>query len=201
MPKIVLASRNPKKAIEIARLLEPVGLDVLGLDQFSDAPEVVESGVTFAENAALKAGQPAMATGQWTLADDSGLIVDALNGEPGVYSARYAGENATDAENNAKLLEALRSVPPEKRTARFVCHLAVADPSGAIRISVNGSCRGRIIDDDRGTQGFGYDPLFLVPEFHRTFGQLSLQVKSQISHRARAFHQLIPKLQQVLREI
>ena len=201
MPRIVLASRNVKKTIEIARLLAPVGVEVLSLDEFSDAPPVEETGTTFAENAALKAGQTALATGEWALADDSGLIVDALNGEPGVYSARYAGEDASDADNNAKLLEALTGVPSEKRTARFVCHLAVADPSGAIRASVEGSCRGQIIEDDRGSHGFGYDPLFLVREYHQTFGQLSLHVKSQISHRARAFYQLTPKLQPLLHEM
>lgn len=201
MPEIVLASRNTKKAIEIARLLEPLEISVLGLNQFPEVPEIVESGITFAENAAIKAGQTASIIGEWTIADDSGLIVDALDGEPGVYSARYAGDHATDADNNAKLLDALRGIPPEKRTAKFVCHLAVADPTGAIVISVEGSCRGLIIEDDRGIQGFGYDPLFLVPEFHRTFGQLSLLVKSQISHRARAFHQLVPQLKRAIREI
>lgn len=201
MPEIVLASRNAKKAIEIARLLEPVGLNVLSLDQFSDAPNVEETGSTFAENAALKAGETAQAIGKWTIADDSGLQVDALNGEPGIYSARYAGENATDADNNAKLLDALSSVPAGKRAAGFVCHLAVADPAGVIRASVESQCRGVILENDRGSHGFGYDPLFLVPEFHRTFGQLSLLVKSQISHRARAFHQLMPKLQRLLQEM
>lgn len=201
MPRIVLASRNAKKAIEIARLLAPVGVEVLSLDQFPDAPAVEETGTTFADNAALKAGLTALATGEWALADDSGLMVDALNGEPGVYSARYAGEDATDADNNAKLLKSLTGVPGEKRTARFVCHLAIADPSGAIRASVEGDCRGQILTDDRGSQGFGYDPLFLIREYNKTFGQLSLLVKSQISHRARAFHQLISKLQPLLREM
>lgn len=201
MPRIVLASRNAKKAIEISALLTPVGVEVLSLDQFPDAPTVAETGTTFAENAALKASQTAVATGEWALADDSGLIVDVLNGEPGVYSARYAGEDATDADNNQKLLKALADVPGPKRSARFCCHLAVADPDGTIRASVEGYCRGRIIDDDRGSQGFGYDPLFLVPEFHKTFGQLSLLVKSQISHRAKAFHQLIPELKPLLQEM
>jgi XTP/dITP diphosphohydrolase len=200
MPEIVLASRNAKKAIEIARLLEPLKISVQGLDQFPDVPEIVESGSTFAENAAIKAGQTASIIGKWTIADDSGLIVDALDGEPGVYSARYAGEHATDADNNEKLLTALHGVPPAKRTAKFVCHLAVADPTGAIVISVEGACCGQIIEVDRGTQGFGYDPLFLVPEYHRTFGQLSLLVKSQISHRARAFHQLVSQLHRAIRE-
>jgi XTP/dITP diphosphohydrolase len=201
MPEIVLASRNVKKAIEIARLLQPVGLTVLSLDQFPDAPEVEETGSTFAENAALKAGETAKAIGKWTIADDSGLQVDALNGEPGIYSARYAGENATDADNNAKLLDALSDVPAGKRAAGFVCHLAVADPSGVIRGSVEAKCRGLILADDRGSQGFGYDPLFLVPEFHRTFGQISLLVKSQISHRARAFHLLMPQLHRLVPEM
>lgn len=201
MPEIVLASRNAKKAIEIARLLQPIGLNVLSVDQFPDAPDVEETGSSFAENAALKAGETAKAIGKWTIADDSGLQVDALNGEPGIYSARYAGVNVTDADNNAKLLDALSGVPAQKRAAGFVCHLAIADPAGNIRVSVEGQCRGQILADDRGSQGFGYDPLFLIPEFHRTFGQLSLLVKSQISHRARAFHQLMPKLQQLVPEM
>lgn len=196
-PRLVLASRNAKKAREVAALLEPHGFLLEGLEGFSRAPVVDETGTTFAENAALKATQVARAVGEWTLADDSGLMVDALDGAPGVHSARYAGPDATDADNNAKLLDALRGVPPEKRGARFVCHLVVSDSEGRVRLRAEGQCRGRIIEDHRGSEGFGYDPLFLVPEYHRTFGQLGMAVKSCLSHRARAFARLLPRLRQL----
>jgi XTP/dITP diphosphohydrolase len=137
------------------------------------------------------------------LAEDSGLAVDALNGEPGVYSARYAGETGTreerDRRNNEKLIEALKNVPPDKRTAHYVCHVAVADPSGAIRLNVEATCRGRVIETPRGSNGFGYDPYFLLPEYHRTFGELSSLVKNQLSHRARAFERLLPRLISLLK--
>ena len=187
---LVVASRNAKKVREIADLLIRLDIELLDLSKFPDAPEVAETGTTFAENAALKASETALATRHWTLADDSGLEVDALRGDPGVYSARYAGLGCTDAENNEKLLQALRGLPPEKRGAQFVCNLAVADPAGTIRLQVQAHCRGRIIEDLNGTEGFGYDPLFLIPEYHRTFGQLGLAVKSCLSHRSRAFRQL-----------
>jgi len=194
MPTIVLASRNLKKAVEFAVLLTPHGIELRRLSDFPAVPEVVESGVTFAENAELKASQTARALGHWTLADDSGLMVDALDGAPGIYSARYAGPDATDAQNRKKLLQALTAVPAELCTAKFACHLAVADNTGAIRLSVSGSCPGLIIQEHRGDGGFGYDPLFLVPEHNKTFAELSLPVKSQISHRAHATNQLIPQL-------
>lgn len=192
--KLVVASANRKKVVELKTLLEPLGIELLGLDQFPHLPPVAETGDTFAANAAIKAQAAALGTGLWALADDSGLQVDALNGRPGVYSARYAGPGSTDADNNSKLLGELVGVPVELRGAGFVCHLAVADPTGEIRLSVEGQCRGRIISEHRGTHGFGYDPLFLVPEYHRTFAELSLTVKSQLSHRARAFAALVPKL-------
>jgi XTP/dITP diphosphohydrolase len=124
------------------------------------------------------------------LADDSGLAVDALGGAPGVYSARYAGAHGDDEANNRKLLEALADVPDERRGAAFVCALALADPSGTIRLETEGACRGRITRMPRGRNGFGYDPLFLIPEYHRTFGELSALVKHQLSHRSRAFARL-----------
>ncbi len=196
--KLVLASANRKKVIELRTLLEPLGVELIGLDQFPHLPPVEETGDTFAANAAIKAIAAATGTGLWALADDSGLQVDALNGRPGVYSARYAGPGCTDADNNEKLLGELANVPDEQRGAGFVCHLAIADPTGAIRLSVDGRCRGRIISQRRGTHGFGYDPLFLVPEYHRTFAELSLTVKSQLSHRARAFAALTPKLRALI---
>ncbi len=195
---LVVASGNRKKVVELRTLLEPLGFQLRGLDEFPGLPPVEETGTTFAANAALKAIAAAKGTGLWALADDSGLMVDALQGRPGVYSARYAGPGCSDADNNAKLLDELAGVPDEQRGAKFVCHLAMADPSGSVRLSVEGQCRGRIISDRRGTHGFGYDPLFLVPEFHRTFAELSLAVKSQLSHRARAFALLVPALQRLI---
>ena len=187
--QILVATGNAKKAREILALLAPCDVEVLSLSDVNvDMPE--ETGETFAENAALKALSGWRQTGLCTLADDSGLQVDALGGEPGVYSARYAGADATDEANNARLLKALADVPDEKRGAQFVCHLALADPQGEVRLAVHGVCRGRILRERRGQDGFGYDPLFWVPEYHRTFAELGLVAKSVLSHRARAFAQL-----------
>jgi len=196
--QVVLASRNQKKILEIADLFAPYNIELLSVADVPDAPEVEETGTTFEENAALKASEVAKAVHYWTIADDSGIVVDALDGAPGVISARYAGENATDADNNAKLLNDLSSVPDEKRTAHYVCVMALADSNGEIRLSVSGICRGRILPEHRGSNGFGYDPLFLLPEYDRTFGELSPEVKSQLSHRARALRQFIPKLVEIL---
>ena len=197
-PQLILASRNVKKIREIHELLAPHGIAVTGVSDDPDVPDVVEDRDTFQGNAEKKAQETALRLGQWTLAEDSGLCVDALKGEPGVYSARYAGETGTredrDRRNNEKLIAALANVPVEKRTAHYVCHVAVADPSGVIRLNVEARCRGRIIAEPRGTNGFGYDPYFLLPEYHRTFGELSSLVKNQLSHRARAFERLISKV-------
>ena len=198
-PLIVLATRNAKKCREMVGLLQPHGIEVRNLDHYPAAPEVEETGTTFAANAALKAGQVAAALGTWTLADDSGLEVDALDGRPGVYSARYAGEDADDEQNNDLLLKELKEVPAEKRGARYVSHLALADPAGEIRLSVEEYCRGRILTERHGEGGFGYDPLFLVPEYHRTFGMIGPALKNVISHRARAFQQILPRLVRMVR--
>jgi XTP/dITP diphosphohydrolase len=193
-PLLVLASRNKKKSIEIAELLAPHGFEVRSVSEYPEAGEVVEDGSTFAENAAKKAIETALATRQWTIGEDSGLRVDALGGRPGVYSARYSDPGATDERNNEKLQVELADVPTELRGAEYVCHVAVSDPSGAIRLSFEDTCRGRIIREPRGENGFGYDPYFLVREYHKTFGELSPVVKRQLSHRARAFRRLIPQL-------
>ncbi|MBI1310105.1 non-canonical purine NTP pyrophosphatase, partial [bacterium] len=153
----------------------------------------------FAGNSAKKAAETAQHLNQWVLAEDSGICVDALKGAPGVYSARFSGDDATDEKNNAKLLQELEGVPPERRGAGYTCSVAVSDPEGTIRLTQEGTCRGRIIDEPRGTNGFGYDPYFLVREYHRTFGELSPIVKSHISHRARAFERCIPKLVALLK--
>ncbi|QDU45350.1 Non-canonical purine NTP pyrophosphatase [Symmachiella dynata] len=193
-PQIVLGSRNLKKSGEIKDLLAPHGIDVISVAEVADLAEVVEDGASFAENAAKKAREPALELSRWVLAEDSGLMVDALEGRPGIYSARYAGENASDQENNDKLLMELADVPPARRSAGYVCSIALSDPEGQIRLTAEASCRGQIIDSPRGSNGFGYDPLFMVPEYHRTFGELDAVVKQRLSHRARAFARFIPRL-------
>jgi len=205
-PTVVLASRNADKQREIAELLAPYGIRILPVSAFPDAPDVVEDGCTFAENAAKKAGETARALAHWTLGEDSGLMVEALDGAPGIYSARFSGDDATGSRNaetasrnNEKLRNELADVPAEKRGACYVCHAALADPSGRIRVQAEAACQGRITTTARGRNGFGYDPYFLIPEYHRTFGELSGLVKRHLSHRARAFARLIPQLVAVLR--
>lgn len=198
MPLLVLGTGNRKKGIELAALVAPLGLEVLTLADVPWAIEVEESGRTFAENARLKAVEQARHLGEWVLADDSGLVVDALGGAPGVYSARYSDPGATDERNNEKLLRELRDVPLERRTARFVCCTALANPQGELLAESAGDCRGRILTSLHGAHGFGYDPLFEIVEYHRTFGELGLSVKAFLSHRARAMRALLPQLQRLL---
>ncbi|WP_435009510.1 RdgB/HAM1 family non-canonical purine NTP pyrophosphatase [Tundrisphaera lichenicola] len=203
---LILGTRNKKKGRELAELIAPpwesnpriARLEIRTLDAYPDLPEVVEDAETFAGNARKKASETALAVGAWTLADDSGLAVDALGGAPGVYSARYAGEPSDDEANNRKLLQTLDEVPEDRRGAAFLCSLALADPSGVIRLEAQGTCRGRIIREARGPGGFGYDPLFLIPEYHKTFGELGTLVKHQLSHRARAFARLRPELDRLI---
>ncbi|BBO32230.1 RdgB/HAM1 family non-canonical purine NTP pyrophosphatase [Lacipirellula parvula] len=193
--RLVIGTTNLKKGLELQELLAPYGFEVQTLRE-AGRPilDVVEDGDTFAYNARKKAAEQAIYLGAWVMADDSGLAVDALDGRPGVYSARYAGENATDADNNAKLLAELGDLSLAKRTAHYVCHVAVADPRGEIRTECADICRGRIVFEPAGTNGFGYDPLFEVVEYHQTFGQLGPLVKGAISHRARALRSVVPKL-------
>jgi XTP/dITP diphosphohydrolase len=206
---LVLGSRNRKKCREMAELIRPAWeqnrwldrLDIRSLDDFPGAGEVDENADSFAGNARKKACELSVALGHWVLADDSGLTVDALAGSPGVLSARYAGEPSDDAANNRKLLEAMAGVPDDRRGAAFRCALAMADPSGQVRLEAKGVCRGRIIGEVRGQEGFGYDPLFLIPEYHKTFGELSPLVKHQLSHRSRAFAHLRPGLARLLSEL
>jgi XTP/dITP diphosphohydrolase len=195
---LVLGTRNAKKRQEIEEILGDLGLDLQDLAQYPDAPEVVEDGDTFEANAHKKAIETARAVGQWVLAEDSGLVVPALNGRPGVYSARYAGKQGDDAANNARLLAELAPLGPDARVAYYVCTAAVADPAGQVHALAEGRCHGRIIAEYRGTGGFGYDPLFLIPEYHRTFGELSAAVKHALSHRGRALAKLRPALRQLL---
>jgi XTP/dITP diphosphohydrolase len=203
---VVLGTRNRKKGLELAQLIAPpwepnprlARIEIRTLDEFPGAPDVVEDADTFPGNARKKASETAVALGCWVLADDSGLTVDALSGAPGVFSARFAGEHGDDEANNRKVLELLAEVPDERRGAAFVCHLALADPTGAIRLEASGACRGRITHGPRGPGGFGYDPLFLIREYHQTFGELSPLVKSQLSHRSRAFAHLRPALDRLI---
>jgi XTP/dITP diphosphohydrolase len=196
--RLVVASRNRKKTLEIRDLLAPYGIEVVGISEIAGVPDVVEDGQRFAENAAKKASQTARTLSLWTLGEDSGLEVAALAGAPGIYSARFSGPNATDESNNSKLLSDLSAIPDERRNARYVCNAALAAPSGEIRLQVEAYCHGRITREPRGTNGFGYDPYFLIPEYHRTFGELSPAVKRHLSHRARAFERLIPHLVRLL---
>ncbi len=194
MHTIVLASRNKKKSREVTELLAPHGFEVVPVTEFADVPEVDEDGQTFAENAAKKAREVALRLKRWVIGEDSGLRVDALNGAPGIYSARYSGPGATDESNNRKLIEDLRDVPDDKRGAGYICSVALSDPFGTIQVACEGTCRGRILTEANGSGGFGYDPYFLIPEYHLTFGQLSSVVKHRLSHRARAFSIFIPQL-------
>lgn len=197
-PLLVVGTTNRKKGQEIAWLLSGVGVTLRTLADFPDPLDVEETGKTFAENATLKAVAQARHLGHWVLAEDSGLAVDALHGAPGVYSARYSGPGATDASNNRLLLESLGALPAERRTARYVCRMAVADPQGRVRAESEGYCAGRILFEPRGTHGFGYDPLFEILEYHRSFGQLGPVAKGCLSHRARAARRLIPRLMELL---
>ncbi len=198
-PMLVLATRNRKKRGEIVEILGDLGLQLGDLTEFPNVPEVVEDGETFEDNARKKAVEVARATGQWALGEDSGLEVPALkNRSPGVHSARYAGKQGDDEANNDRLLNELARLPEDQRAAHYVCTAALSDPSGDVKAVVKGFCSGVIIKERRGTGGFGYDPLFLIPEYHQTFGELSSRVKHALSHRARALAQLRPYLRQYL---
>ena len=189
LQEVVIATRNPGKRREIQAILSPFSLKILSLEDFPGVPEVLEDGATFAENAAKKALTIARLTGRPSIADDSGLAVVALKGRPGVFSSRYAGENATDQERCQKLLEEMAEIPQGKREAAFLCAIAIALPDGKMRV-VQGECRGSIAFAPRGKHGFGYDPIFFIPEFAKTMAELESEVKNRISHRARALEQL-----------
>jgi len=200
IPPLVLSSRNRKKSREIAEILAPFGVTVQSIADFPEVGEVIEDGATFLANASKKATEPARQLGRWVIGEDSGLMVDALGGAPGVYSARYSGEGGADESNNQKLQVELKNVPPERRSAAYACTIALSDPTGTVRLTAEGFCRGLIINEPRGENGFGYDPYFLVREYHRTFGELSSRVKHQISHRARAFALFAPALLRLFRD-
>lgn len=199
MLKIVLATKNKGKIEEIKYIFKESGikeaLEIHPLSDYPDIPEIAEDGTTFSENAAKKAVTVARATGLTAIADDSGLEVDALNSAPGIYSARFAGEGSTDSENIRKLLRLLEGIPDEKRGAGFVCVIAIADPDGNVEL-MEGKCRGIIAMEERGTSGFGYDPVFIVPGYGKTFAELGEEIKNKISHRAIALGKLKTHLKQ-----
>ena len=202
--EILVATGNPGKIVEIRAMLE-ADVRWLGLADLPPIAEIVEDGSTFAENARKKAVGYAQATGLWTLSDDSGLVVDALGGAPGVKSARFSGEKPKDADrtlidhrNIAKALELLKGVPEEKRTARFVCHLCLASPE-RILIETEGALEGLITDREIGQNGFGYDPIFFVPDLNKTVAQMTAEEKNAISHRGNAIREFKPLLDKLLK--
>ncbi len=195
--ELFVATRNRNKVRELEALLKDTMLTLCSYRDFKDLPEVPEEGKTFRENAAAKAVTLAKRTRLLTIADDSGLEVDALDGRPGVMSARYAGPDATDKENNEKLLAELEGVPDARRTARFRCAIALATPEKLIAV-VEGVCEGLITTEERGTEGFGYDPLFIKKDYAKTFAELSLELKNRVSHRALALEKALMAIEDYL---
>jgi XTP/dITP diphosphohydrolase len=199
--EVVFASTNPHKVAEVRAIMRPHGVNVIGLDEVEDAAglaEPVEDGETFADNARTKAVYYATALGRWCLADDSGLEVDALGGEPGVRSARYAGVGGTrearDRANNRKLLARLERVPDERRAARFVCAMCLADAEGRVIAETRGTVEGVMGREPRGYNGFGYDPLFCLPHLGRTSAELPSEQKNALSHRGDAARKMAAKM-------
>jgi len=187
--EIVIATRNPGKFREITAILKSPLIKFLSLLDFPKIPEIIEDGATFAENAQKKAMIISELTGRFALADDSGLCVEALQGKPGIFSSRFAGENATDEERCQKLLKQMEGIPLTKRKAAFVCAIAIASPRGKVQ-AVEGKCSGLISFSPRGTHGFGFDPIFLLPKLGKTMAELTPEEKNKISHRARALRKI-----------
>jgi len=195
--EILLATTNKGKVIELVKMLDYEGVRVLSLSDFPEFPEIDENGSDFSENALIKARAAFEYTGLITLADDSGLEVDALNGAPGIFSARYAGEPKDDERNILKLLADLNDIPPEGRTARFCCCLAIVAPGGKESM-FEGTVEGMIIQSKKGSGGFGYDPIFYLPEYEKTMAELTIEEKNTISHRARAYQKAVSILRKML---
>ncbi len=196
--KIVFASGNEGKVKEIKEMLEGMGVELVSLKDYADVPEIVEDGKSFLQNALKKAKIISAFTGETVLADDSGLQVEALRGEPGIYSARYAGEKATDDDNINLLLAKIKDIPQEKRTAFFCCALVLYRPDGSYD-SFESKWEGRIIDERRGDNGFGYDPIFFSPVLKKTAAELPAEIKNKVSHRGQAFALLKRKLGEKLK--
>jgi XTP/dITP diphosphohydrolase len=194
---VLVATRNRGKIREIREALKGLDLRIEALSDFSNVPEIEENGKTFVDNALKKARSYSKHFGKVTLADDSGLEVDHLKGLPGIYSARYAGERASNRENNEKLLRELEGVPLSKRGARFKCVIAVVSPDGR-EILAEGACRGRIGFREKGRRGFGYDPLFVLPDYGKTMAEFSLEEKNRISHRGKALRKIRKMIQSLL---
>lgn len=197
MKELVIATTNIGKLREIKELLKDFDLNITSLADYPDAPVVEEDGKTFAQNALKKAATIALYTKKLTLGEDSGLEVKALGNKPGIYSARFSGEKATDKKNNSKLLRSLKDVPPERRQARYRCCAALVDGKRIVDV-VNGQCGGIITEHARGSNGFGYDPYFLIKRYGQTFGELDPTVKAKISHRARALKKVKKTLAEYL---
>ncbi|MDQ0215422.1 XTP/dITP diphosphohydrolase [Oikeobacillus pervagus] len=193
MDQVIIATKNQGKAKEFIQMFEPFSVQVKTLLDFPEFPDIAETGETFEENAQLKAKAVAESMQSVAIADDSGLIVDALDGRPGVYSARYAGLDKNDEANIDKVLKELQGIPFENRTARFYCALAIAMPNGKVN-TVSGACEGYILSERRGESGFGYDPIFYVRHFGKTFAELSPSEKNSISHRGQALKELEKKI-------
>ncbi|WP_033828263.1 XTP/dITP diphosphatase [Bacillus andreraoultii] len=189
MRELIIATKNVGKVKEFAEIFEPLGFKVKTLLDFPNAPEIEETGVTFEENALLKAKGIANLLHKMVLADDSGLVIDALDGRPGVYSARYAGVDKNDEANIKKVLDEMKGVPTEKRTAHFHCTLALVIPNKK-SVIINGKCEGMILTEKRGDKGFGYDPIFYVPSLGKTMAEMTPEEKNQISHRGDAIRKL-----------
>ena len=189
MIELVVATTNKGKLKEIKELLAEFNFHITSLADYPDAPEVIEDGKTFSQNAIKKAATIALYTGKLTLGEDSGLEVKALGNKPGIFSARFSQPNATDKKNNLKLLRSLKGIPSAKRQARYRCFAALVDSKGIIDV-VDGRCGGMIAEKSRGKNGFGYDPLFYLPRYGKTFGELDPAIKAKISHRSRALKKI-----------
>lgn len=183
--KLVVATRNRKKLLEIKEILKGIDLTLLSLDAYKNSPKVIENGKTFKENAVKKAVKLVRFTGELCLGEDSGLCVDALDGAPGIYSARFSGRDKSDIKNNLKLLRLLKDLPWAKRKAHYVCAVALADKQGLVGV-VEGRCNGLIAFEPKGSAGFGYDPVFYIPKYKKTFAQLGEKIKHKMSHRYHA---------------
>jgi XTP/dITP diphosphohydrolase len=186
---LIVATKNKGKIREIREALKGLDLRIYALSDFPDVPEMIEDGKSFTENALKKARFYSKVFGKFTLADDSGLEVDSLNGLPGIYSARYSGEGALSKENNRKLLKEMEEIPFSRRGARFKCIMALVSPDGEEAMT-EGSCKGRIGMREKGRRGFGYDPLFILPKYGKTMAELSLKEKNKISHRGKALRKI-----------
>lgn len=196
--ELLIASTNFNKVREYRSILKSfANLDLLSLNDFPDYSPLEETGKTFEENAILKAEHAAKALNRWVLADDSGLVVPALNGEPGILSARYAGNDATDLENRKKLLDAMQHLMDDDRQAFFECSIALASPSG-LKKCVKGTCEGILLSQDRGGGGFGYDSLFIKHGYNKTFGELEESIKNRVSHRRKALDKIVLSLESIL---